>query len=100
MIIPTGQAGYQGTSGPGGFQITDWKEDLQKKYPRFTITTEYDDMTFAPTSIIIDKRTGEEYKLTPFNMSNIVEETEQFIQRLIIIIREDKINTIINDSES
>lgn len=100
MIIPTGQAGYQGTSGPGGFQITDWKEDIQKKYPRFTITTEYDDMSFATISIIIDKRTGKKYKLKPSNISDIMNETEQFIQGLIITIREDKINNIINGTES
>lgn len=113
MIIPTGSGGqagitgYQGTSGPGGFQITDWKEDLQKKYPRFTIT--YDDMSFAPISIIIDKRTGKEYKLTPSNISDIIlklnpnltmNETDRYIQGLIITIREDKINTIINGTES
>jgi hypothetical protein len=106
MIIPTGSGGqagitgYQGTSGPGGFQITDWKEELMKKYPRFNIKTEYDDMTFAPTSIIIDKRTGKEYKLKPSNISDIMNETDRYIQGLIITIRDEKINTLINGSES
>jgi hypothetical protein len=107
MIIPTGSGGqagitgYQGTSGPNGFQITDWKEDLQNKYHnRFTITTEYDDMTFAPTSIIIDNNTGKEYKLKPSNISDIMNETDRYIQGLIVTIREDKINNIINGTES
>ena len=94
-----GVAGHQGTAGPGGYQITDWKEDMMKKYPQFTIKTEYDAMTFAPTNTIIDNRTGEEYKLTPSNISNmsdIINETEQFIQKLIITIRDEKITTIIN----
>ena len=95
-----GITGLQGTAGPRGYQITDWKEDMMKKYPRFTITTEYDDMTFAPTNTIIDKRTNKEYKLTLTSISDIMNETEQFIQRLIITIREDKINDIINGTES
>jgi hypothetical protein len=96
-----GITGLQGTAGPRGYQITDWKDELMKKYPRFTITTEYEDaMTFAPTNIIIDNRTNEEYKFKPSNISDIMNETEQFIQRLIITIREDKINTIINGTES
>jgi hypothetical protein len=111
-----GITGLQGTTGPRGYQITDWKEDMMKKYPRFTITTEYEDshrkfgMTFAPTNIIIDthevrvskdtNNTRQEYKFKPSNISDIMNETEQFIQRLIITIREDKINTIINGTES
>ena len=97
-----GTIGANGTGGPGSgaYQITDWKEELQNKYPRFTITTEYDDMTFAPTSIIIDNNTGKEYKLKPSNISDIMNETDRYIQGLIVTIREDKINTIINGTES
>ena len=96
---------YQGKSGPAGYQITDWKEDMIRKYPRFNIKTKYDDMTFTPIHVVIDNNTNKEYKINhtnqnPITTSNIMNETEQFIQRLIIIIREDKINTIINDSES
>ena len=99
----TGQAGitgHQGTSGPGGFQITDWKEDIQKKYPSFTITTEYDAMTFAPTNTIIDKRTNKEYKLTLTSISDIMNETDLFIKQLIVTIRDKKINDIINGTQS
>lgn len=100
-----GSQGSIGTTGLQGTQITDWKNELESKYPRFTIKTEYDPMTmFAPSSTIqiIDKRTNEEYKFMSIysNMSKIVEETEQFIQRLIVTIREDKINNIINGTES
>ena len=92
----TGTTGLQGSSGPGGW-ITDWKEDMMKKYPRFTIKTEYDDKTFSPTNnIIIDNRTNEEYKFKPQFTSDIMNETEQFIQGLIITIRDEKITTIIN----
>ena len=93
-----GITGLQGTTGPRGYQITDWKEDMMKKYPRFTIKTEYDPMTMFPPSTlqIIDKRTNKEYKINHTSMN----ETEQFIQRLIITIREDKINNIINGTES
>ena len=34
------------------------------------------------------------------DMTNIVKETDQFIQALITIIRDEKINTLINGSES
>jgi len=100
-ISTCGSIGINGGPNPRGYQITDWKEDIMNKYHnRFIIKTDYDAMSFAPTSIIIDNSTNKEYKLTPFNMSNIMNETEQFIQRLIITIREDKINTIINGTES
>ena len=91
----TGTTGLQGSSGPGGW-IIDWKEDMMKKYPQFTIKTEYDDKTFSPTNIIIDNRTNEEYKFKPQFTSDIMNETEQFIQGLIITIRDEKITTIIN----
>lgn len=93
-----GSTGQKGTAGPAGYQITDWKEELMKKYPRFTIKTEYDVMTFAPT-IIIDNNTKEEYKFKPKSV-DIMNETEQFIQQLIIEIREGKINDIINGTKS
>jgi len=90
-----------GSTGSGGYQTTDWKEDIQNKYHnRFTITTEYDAMTFAPTNTIIDKRTNKEYKLTLTSISDIMNETDLFIQQLIVTIRDKKINTIINGSES
>ena len=91
----TGTTGLQGSSGPGGW-IIDWKEDMMKKYPRFTIKTEYDDKTFSPTNIIIDNRTNEEYKFKPQFTSDIMNETDLFIQKLIITIRDEKITTIIN----
>lgn len=98
--ITIGSTGLQGTSGPGAFQITDWKDEIMKKYPRFNIRTEYDGMSFAPTNIIIDKRTNKEYNLKPISsniMINVTKETELFIQQLIVSIREDKINNIINE---
>ena len=94
-----GITGHQGTAGPGGY-MTDWKEDMMKKYPRFTIKTEYDVMTFSPTNIIIDNNTQKEYKFKPQFTSDIMNETEQFIQGLIITIRDEKINDIFNGSES
>ena len=79
---------------------------MMKKYPQFTIKTEYDDKTFSPTNIIIDthevrvskdtNRTNEEYKFKPQFTSDIMNETEQFIQGLIITIRDEKINDIFN----
>lgn len=91
-----GTTGHQGTAGPGGY-MTDWKEDIQKKYNnRFTIKTEYDVMTFSPTNIIIDNNTNEEYKFKPSNMSDIMNETDRYIQQLIIEIRDEKINDIFN----
>ena len=95
-----GITGLQGTAGPRGYQITDWKEDMMKKYPRFTIKTDYDTMSFAPTNIIIDNNTGQEYKFKPQFTSDIMNETDQFIQALITIIRDEKINDIFNGSES
>jgi hypothetical protein len=94
-----GITGHQGTAGPGGY-MTDWKEDMMKKYPRFTIKTEYDDITFSPTNIIIDNNTRQEYKFKPQFTSDIMNETDLFIQALITIIRDEKINDIFNGSES
>jgi hypothetical protein len=92
-----GITGHQGTSGPGGFQITDWKDDMMKKYPRFNIQkTEYDTFSFVPINLITDTKTNKEYEFKPNSISNIVEETEQFIQSLITIIRDEKITQIIN----
>jgi len=89
------------TQGQAGYQITDWKEDIMKKYNnRFTIETEYDSMSFAPNNIITDTKTNKEYNFTPNNMSNIVNETDKYIQELITIIRDEKLNNIINGSES
>ena len=91
-----GSTGLQGTAGPAGYQITDWKVELRKKYPRFTIKTEYDFMTFAPTNTIIDNNNNIEYKFKPQSMSDIMNETDSYIQQLIIKIREDKITDIID----
>ena len=93
----TGSIGSNSTSGPAGFQITDWKEELMKKYNnRFTIETDYDSMSFAPTNLITDTNTNKEYKFTPKSISNIVNETDLFIQALITIIRDEKLDNIIN----
>ena len=106
MIIRTGSGGqagitgHQGTSGPGGYQITDWKDELMKNYPCFSIKTEYDAITFAPTNTIIDKRTNKEYKLTLTSISDIMNKTDLFIKQLIVTIRDKKINDIINGTES
>ena len=94
-----GITGAQGTGGPGSgaYQITDWKEDIMKKYHnRFIIKTDYDTMSFAPNNIIKDTKTNKEYEFKPQSISNIVNETDQFIQALITIIRDEKLNTIIN----
>lgn len=91
-----GVVGSQGLSGQAGFSITDWKDDLMKKYNnRFIIKTEYDEMTFAPTSIIIDTNTNKDYKFKPSDMSDMANETDHFIQGLIILIRDNKINNIL-----
>jgi hypothetical protein len=97
-----GIQGSIGTTGSVGYQgyMTDWKEDMMKKYPRFNIKTDYDTMSFAPTNIITDTRTNKEYEFTPKSMSNIVEETDLFIQALITIIRDEKITDIINGPEN
>lgn len=86
------------TQGQAGYQIKDWKEDIMNKYHnRFIIKTDYNSMSFAPTNIITDTKTNKEYEFIPQSMSNIVEETEQFIQSLIITIRDEKLNDIFNE---
>jgi hypothetical protein len=67
-------------------------------------------MTFSPTNIIIDNNTQKEYKFKPQSgttatitaggVTTIMNETEIFIQALITIIRDEKINDIFNGSES
>lgn len=91
-----GTTGMQGTAGPAGY-ITDWKEELQKKYPRFTIKTEYDSKTMAPTIIINDTANNyQEYRINPKSVTNTPKETEQLIQEIIINIRQVKINNILD----
>jgi hypothetical protein len=97
-----GIIGTNGTGGPGSgaYQITDWKEELQKKYNnRFIIKTDYDAMTLAPTNLITDNNTNREYIFIPTNMSNIVNETDKFIQTLIVMIRDEKLTHIFNGSK-
>jgi nitric oxide reductase large subunit len=95
-----GIGGYIKTQGQAGYQIKDWKEDIMNKYHnRFIIKTDYDTMSFAPTNIITDTKTNKEYEFKPQSMSNIVEETEKFIQELIIIIRDEKITNIFDASK-
>jgi hypothetical protein len=96
-----GIKGHQGSSSgsAGGFQITDWKEELMRKYPQFTIKIEYEPMLnyIDPIHIIIDNRTNKQYKIKHTNnQSNIMNETKQFIQELIIKIRDEKITQVIN----
>ena len=96
-----GTCGSIGTQGQAGYQIADWKEDIMKKYNnRFTIETEYDAMSFAPTNIITDTNTNKEYKFKPKSISNIVNELDLFIQELITIIRDEKLTHIFNGSEN
>ena len=91
-----GAIGHKGVQGQAGY-MTDWKQIIMDKYNnRFIIKTEYDDtMTFAPTNIIIDNNTKEEYKFKP-KSSDIMNETDNYIQQLIISIRDHKITNIIN----
>jgi len=97
-----GIKGHQGSSSgsAGGYQITDWKEDIMNKYHnRFTIKTEYDTvtMTFNPIPVVIDNNTNKLYKINHTSGSyNIMNETDRFIQQLIITIRDEKITQVIN----
>ena len=89
------------TQGQAGYQITNWQDELENKYNnRFTIKTEYDNMTFAPIITVIDNNTNKEYKLKQQFTHTQPEETDLFIQELIITIRDEKLNTLINGSES
>jgi hypothetical protein len=98
-----GSGGHGGSTGHQG--ITDWKEELMRKYPQFTIKIEYEPMLnyIDPIHVIIDNKTNKEYKMKPnlqvtlsTTMSNIMNETEKFIQSLIITIRDEKITQVIN----
>lgn len=86
----------QPTSGPSAM-ITDWKEELMRKYNnRFIIKAEYDSKTMAPNNIIIDNNTNKEYKFKPKSIFDIMNETDNYIKQLIISIRDHKITNIIN----
>ncbi len=94
-----GITGHQGTSGPGAFQITDWKDELMRKYPQFTIKIEYEPMFnyIDPIHVVTDNKTNKEYKIKhTTNQSNIMNETDRFIKELIITIRDEKITQVIN----
>lgn len=53
-------------------------------------------MDFSPINLITDTTTDREYKFIPKSMSNIVNETDKFIQTLIVMIRDEKLDNIIN----
>ena len=92
---PAGMAGHTGISGVPGV-MTDWKDELMKKFHmRFSIKSEYDAMTFAPSFTIIDTNNFNEYKLKPKIMSDSHIEVDEYIQKLIIDIREEKITNIL-----
>lgn len=113
-MLTSGSRGQGGSSGPGSPQIPkslDWKEMVENKYNnRFTITNEYDSTDFSTKCIIIDTNTNKQYKFTSIpnlltytyikslhqEMSNIMNETDRFIQGLIIKIRDEKISQVIN----
>jgi hypothetical protein len=92
---PAGMSGHTGISGVPGV-MTDWKDELMKKYHmRFSIKSEYDAMTFAPSFTIIDTNNFNEYKLKPKSISDSHIEVDEYIQKLIIDIREEKITNIL-----
>jgi hypothetical protein len=92
---PSGMSGHTGISGVPGV-MTDWKDDIMKKYHmRFSIKSEYDAMTLAPSFTIIDTNNFNEYKLKPKSMSDSHIEVDEYIQKLIIDIREEKITNIL-----
>ena len=93
-----GITGHQGTAGPGGYiQIKNWKEQLMEKYPRFIIKTEYNHIRLDPTYVIVDNINNEEYKIENTTWYNQMDEIEQFIKQLIVTIRDEKINNLINE---
>jgi len=107
-----GSIGITGAKGTPGnqFQIEEL-EELQKKYHnRFIIRIEYDDVDLSPTILIKDTHevrvskdtttTDREYKFIPKSISNIVNETDKFIQTLIVMIRDEKLDKIINGRKS
>jgi hypothetical protein len=90
-----GSNGLSGTQ--GGFHFhKKWKESLMEKYPNFKIEQIYDPHTLSPIITIIDKN-SKQWTFKHKGISNIMEETEQFIKELINIIRDEKITNLLND---
>ena len=91
-----GPIGTQGTPGPNAYQIIDWKNELMNKYPRFIITTEYDNKTLAPIINITDTINNKVSTLMPKAITFQIEEVESLIQQIITDTRQEIINNIIN----
>jgi hypothetical protein len=89
---PVGISGSMGTSGPSGYGINEVK---RKYMNRFNIDAFLEPDNFMPLYKIIDNITGVEYKLRPTSMITIIEELENYLNELIINIRNEKINNII-----
>jgi len=88
----SGPPGHSGSPGiPGNI------EEIMKKYNRFTIKIEYDEMTFAPICQITDNITGEKYTFKPNSITDSGDEIEKIMQKLITDIRQDKINKILEN---
>lgn len=87
--------GYNNISGVPGV-MTDWKDDVMKKYHmRFTIKSEYDVISFTPLFTIIDTNNFNEYKIKPKGIPGIHIEVDEYIQKIIVDTREEKITEIL-----
>ena len=94
----SGYVGMSGVSGVAGINIEERIMKIMEKYNnRFTIKTQYDEMTFQPINEITDNTTGEKYTFKPNSITDMGDEIEKFMQKLVTDIRQDKINDIINE---
>lgn len=92
-----GVTGHRGTPGVTGI---DWKKMLMQEYPRFTIEGREtrqirDRFIFDLTVTITDKITGKKYEFDVEKDYDVINETEQFIKKLIIDIRNSKLDELV-----
>jgi hypothetical protein len=90
------QIGITGSKGTPGVTGIDWRKMLMQEYPRFIIEAQIRDrFNFDLTVTITDKITGKKYEFDVEKDYDVINETEEFIKKLIIDIRNSKLDELV-----
>ena len=92
-----GSTGNQGTAGPRGTRTLQMIEYIIDKFNNRFILNNYkvDNKTFLPKFIITDNFTLKEHQFDTISMININKDFQSFINNIIIVERDTKINNLL-----
>lgn len=92
-----GLSGHSGHTGVAGFSIMDSVEESLKKWNnRFSLIESSCDSTLLPIVKIKDNQTLKEYIFEAKSMIGFTEDFKSFINNIIIVDRDDKIDTLMS----